>query len=81
MQREHEKAQFSPLHPRGAALTEAEPEVPPTVAGDDAASEPRSPYSTAQYFNTLKAPAPQYDDFLNELFANKRHQAYARCAR
>jgi len=45
------------------------------------ADEASSPYSTANYFNTLKAPTPQYDDFLNELFANKKHQAYARCAK
>ena len=32
-----------------------------------------------EYYQTIKAPTPQYDDFLNDLFAKKRHQAYKRC--
>lgn len=74
-QRDQEKAQFSPMHARGAAPCE------PASPADAEADGATSPYSTSQHFNTLKAPAPVYDDFLNDLFANKRHQAYARCAR
>lgn len=73
-QRDQEKAQFSPLNTRAAMLSE-----PPEEAEVDAAKS--SPYATSSHFNTLKAPTPVYDDFLNDLFANKRHQAYARCAR
>ena len=72
-QRDAEKAQFSPLNIRAAVGSEA----PQDGEGDPN----KSPYSTSQHFNTLKAPTPVYDDFLNDLFANKRHQAYARCAR
>ena len=31
---------------------------------------------TGQHFSTLKAQTPVYDDVFNDLFADKRHQAY-----
>ena len=74
-QRDQEKVQFSPLNTKGPAPGE------PASPADAEADGTKSPYSTTQHFNTLKAPTPVYDDFLNDLFANKRHQAYARCAR
>jgi len=79
--REQEKAQFSPLNLRGSDKVASIPPPEPAAPAEAEADATKSPYSTTQYFNTLKAPAPVYDDFLNDLFANKRHQAYARCAR
>jgi len=70
-ERDQEKAQFSPMNTRTKTMADqASPEAGP---GSEA------PQTTAEHFNTLKAPTPQYDDFLNDLFAKKRHQAYKRC--
>jgi len=71
-ERDQEKAQFSPMNTRTKAF--AEPASPEVIIPEAAA-----PQTTAEHFNTLKAPTPQYDDFLNDLFAKKRHQAYVRC--
>ena len=70
-ERDQEKAQFSPMNTRTKAF--AEPASPEVIIPEAAA-----PQTTAEHFNTLKAPTPQYDDFLNDLFAKKRHQAYKR---
>ena len=69
-ERDQEKHQFSPMNTRTKAM--AEPVTP------EAFSESAAAMTTAEHFNTLKAPTPQYDDFLNDLFAKKRHQAYKR---
>ena len=74
-----EKAQFSPMNLLHMKSQRESPGEPASPAG--AADGAKSPYTTSTAFNTLKAATPVYDDFLNDLFANKRHQAYARCER
>ena len=45
----------------------------------DLEQEALSPQPTgSSYFNPAKTEAPEYNDFLNNVFAAKRHQAYAR---
>jgi hypothetical protein len=49
--------------------------------GEKMNDDTKSAYSTGEHFNTLKSQGGEYNDFFNELFANKKHPAYARCAR
>lgn len=39
---------------------------------DDVLSQGQS----SNFFNTMKPPTPQYNDFLNNIFAKKQHQSY-----
>ena len=48
----------------------------------DLEQEALSPQPTGTtYFNAAQPQAPEYNDFLNNVFASKRHQAYARIER